>query len=82
MKVVEDDYGTVTGSFQVKNPTDGAMRGTRIGAVCFQPSGKINGGGSHYPDLIPPSGKVLVEVNLITSGRIDRCEAYAAPGDF
>jgi hypothetical protein len=58
------------------------MRDTRIGIVCFQPSGKINAGGSEYPHLIPPSGKVLVEANLITSGRIDRCEAYAAPGAF
>jgi hypothetical protein len=48
--------------------------------VCFQPFGKINGRGSEYPHLIPPSGNPLVEAKLIISGWTDRCEAYAARG--
>jgi hypothetical protein len=28
----------------------------------------------------PPSGKMLLEVTLIASGKIERCDAYAGPG--
>jgi hypothetical protein len=42
--------------------------------------GSSDRGGSAYPELVPPTGKVLAEVTLIASGKIEQCEAYAGPG--
>ena len=47
--------------------------------ICLNAKDRVIGGGSAYPELIPPTGKVLAEVTLIASGKIEQCEAYAAP---
>lgn len=82
VKVVEDEYGGTIARFEVYNPTKEALKNVRIGVICYDTRDRVNGGGSDYPELIPPSGKVLSKTSLIVSGKTDRCEAYAGPGDF
>ena len=82
VKVKKDEYGGKQAVFEVKNPGSTAQKGARIGIVCFNKSGKIIGGGSEYPDLIPAKGHVLVEGNVLTSGTPANCDAYAAPSTF
>lgn len=82
VKVVKDEYGSTVGRFEVYNSTKKALKDVRVGVICYDTKDRVNGGGSTYPDLVPPSGKVLAETDLIVSGKTDRCEAYAGPGDF
>lgn len=82
VKVVKDEYGGTVARFEVNNPTKEALKSVRVGVICYDTKDRVNGGGSSYPDLVPPSGKVLSETSLILSGKADRCEAYAGPGDF
>jgi hypothetical protein len=80
VKVAKSEYGDVVGRVQVNNPTDKSLEAPRLGVICLDSQDRIIGGGSAYPELVPPGGKVLQEVTLITSGKIERCEAYADPG--
>jgi hypothetical protein len=82
VKVKETEYGEMQAVFEVKNPTATAQKSARVGIACFNKSGKVIGGGSDYPHLIPANGRVLVEAHLLTSGKPDSCEAYAAPSAF
>lgn len=81
VKVGEDEYEGTQATFEVRNPTD-ASSSARVGIVCFNKAGKIIGGNSEFPDVIPAKGRVLVESSVLTSGKPDKCEAYAAPSDF
>jgi hypothetical protein len=80
VKVVKSEYGDTVGRVQVNNPTDKSLKSPRVGVICLDAKDRVIGGGSGYPELVPPSGKVLLEVGLITSGKIERCDAYAGPG--
>ena len=64
----------------MNNPTDKSLKSPRVGVICLDAKDRVIGGGSSYPELIPPSGRVLTEVALIASGQIERCDAYAGPG--
>ena len=79
VKLAKGEYGGLQTSFEVKNPNARAEKSARIGIVCFNKSGRIVGGGSNYPELIPAKGRVLVEAEVLTSGKPDSCEAYATP---
>ena len=80
VKFAEDEYGGSVARFEVYNATKSALKDVRVGVICFDSKGRVNGGGSDYPELIPPSGKVLSQTSLIVSGTTERCEAYAGPG--
>ena len=82
VKLKEKEYEGTQAVFEVKNPGSAAQKSARIGIVCFNKAGKIIGGGSDYPDLIPAKGRVLVEASVMTSGKPAKCEAYAAPSTF
>ena len=82
VKFVEDEYGETTARFEVYNSSKEALKDVRVGVICYGTKDRVNGGGSDYPELIPPSGKVLSKTYVIVSGKTDRCEAYAGPGDF
>ena len=82
IRVKEGEYGDTRAVFEVKNPGDAAQKSARIGIVCFTKAGKIIGGGSDYPQLIPAKGRVLVEARVLTSGQPDSCQAYASPSTF
>lgn len=73
---VTEGYGAFTGKFEVSNPTGDAVKGARIGVICRDASGKINGGGSSYPDLVPPNGKLMAESHIIASAQPASCKAY------
>jgi hypothetical protein len=80
VKVAKSEYGDLVGRVQVNNPIDKSLEAPRLGVICLDSKDRVIGGGSAYPELVPPAGKVLQEVTLIIRGKIERCDAYAAPG--
>lgn len=72
------EYGDgYTAAFDAKNAASGPLTGARFNLACRNSDGKINGGGSAYPDLIPGSGSTRVDVtDLLVSGPPKRCEVY------
>jgi len=90
---VSDDWGTALGTiykveyvdwygarFEVKNPTDEPLESPSFQVVCTDGSGKIIGGGGTYPELIPASGSVLVDIDsLYTHLKPIECTGYLAP---
>lgn len=80
VRLAESEYGGLVGRVQVNNPTDKSLKSPRVGVICLDPKDRVIGGGYAYPELVPPSGKVLAEVSLIASGKIARCDAYTGPG--
>lgn len=66
--------------FTIKNATAEALQSPRIGVICKGADGKVNGGGSDHPDLVPPSGQVVIDPQLITTGKPTTCTAYVAAG--
>lgn len=71
-----ESYGAFEGQFEVTNPSGDAVSGARIGVICEDSTGKINGGGSSFPDLVPPTGKVMAEVRIIASAKPASCTAH------
>ena len=80
VKVSKSEYGGWQASFEVHNPTDKDLPDARVGIVCYAKDGSINGGASAFPSLVPPSGKALVEQDVMVSGKPDKCEAHVGPG--
>lgn len=70
------EFGGTTAVFEVANPTDTDLDGARIGIVCRDSAGAINGGTSEYPNLIAAGKTVLVESDVATSGEAASCLAY------
>ena len=63
-------------SFLITNPIDVAIKSPRIQIACTDDAGAIIGGGSTYPDLVPPAGKVRVKVDSIISGSPAGCTVF------
>ena len=78
--MVKSEYGNLMGRVQINNPTDKSLKSPRVGVICLDSKDRVIGGGYAYPELVPPSGKVLPGMTLIASGKIARCDAYAGPG--
>lgn len=79
--VGKDEFGATNAKFKIKNPTDKPLKDLRIGIVCKDKAGKVNGGTSEFPALVPPSGEILLStLNLIVSGDTKGCTAYIGPG--
>lgn len=90
-EVVDQDWGTFSGEiyqqygswgakFVVKNPTDEPLDGSAVEVICHDATGKIIGGSSTYPDLIPPSGETMVDVSdLYTDVKPNDCIGYLHP---
>lgn len=75
--VGEDEFGGVSASFELTNPTNEPAQSVRVGIICLDATGKIIGGTSEFPDL-PPNGAARVDTSaLIVSGSPETCEAYA-----
>ncbi|MFC5677792.1 hypothetical protein [Aeromicrobium endophyticum] len=80
-EVSDSEFGGQEARFVVKNPTDKPLKDPRIGVICKDSAGKINGGTSEFPELVPPSGEIKVKTNFMTlSGEAKTCTAYIAPG--
>jgi hypothetical protein len=76
VKVVADQYGGVTANFELSNPTDKPVKDPRLGVICYDTANKIIGGGSDFPTLVPPSGKVAVEATILTTGKPSSCKVF------
>jgi hypothetical protein len=61
------------------NPKAEPLQNPHIAVVCYNAAKKIVGGGFAFPDTIPPSGKAVAEVDLLTAGKSARCDAYGTP---
>lgn len=81
MKISVGDFGSGwSASFALKNPTNQPLRSPRIGIICTNARGKVIGGDSEFPELVPASGQILVKTNnLITNGKPSACTAYVGP---
>lgn len=74
---------STTATFEVANPMAQAIEDPRIGVLCRDAGGKIIGGGSTYPELIPANGRILAEASVLVSAPPARCEALVgAPVDW
>jgi hypothetical protein len=72
-----DSYGA---RFEVANPTDEPLDGASFQVVCKSEAGEIIGGSGEYPELIPASGRVLVDASsLYTATKPAGCTGYLAP---
>ena len=80
-RIYQPQYSDSFGArFEVTNPIDEPLKGASLQVVCTNRAGAIVGGASEYPELIPPSGRVLVDVSsLYTTTRPAECTGYLAP---
>lgn len=74
-----DEYGQTVASFELSNPLTVALKSPRVGVVCTNASGAIVGGGSSYPELVPASGRVKVDTDVLVSGKPSACSPYVGP---
>ncbi|GAB2762646.1 hypothetical protein GCM10027039_24410 [Terrabacter koreensis] len=79
VKIGKGEFSPSVASFEMTNPVTVALKSPRIQVVCTNKSGSIIGGGNSYPDLVPASGKVKVETDLLVSGAPAACRAYVGP---
>ncbi|MGY3318153.1 hypothetical protein [Arthrobacter sp. TE12232] len=77
VKVVAGQYGGSTANFELSNPTDQPVKNPRLGVICYNAANTIIGGGSEFPQLVPPSGKVAVEAHILTAGTPASCKVFA-----
>lgn len=80
-KIYQPEYSDSYGArFEVTNPTDDPLEGASFQVVCTNEAGKIVGGAGEYPELIPASGRVLVDASsLYTTTEPAECTGYLAP---
>ncbi|MEP9382472.1 hypothetical protein [Nocardioides sp. KR10-350] len=78
--IYKSEYGSWGAKFTVKNPTSDPLTSPQFEVICHGPGGKIVGGGESYPDLIPPSGETLVNLDsLYTDHQPHDCDGYLHP---
>jgi hypothetical protein len=78
-----EEYGSHTASFELSNTLDMSLKTPRVSLLCRDDIGSIVGGGSTYPELVPPQGKVKVDVNLHASEEPADCSVFVgAPSDW
>lgn len=75
-EVGEGQYGAVTATFELTNETDADLTDLRVGVVCRDAGGTINGGASNYPSLVAVGQTVRLDVDVTTSGVPETCTAY------
>jgi hypothetical protein len=80
-RIYQPEYSDSFGArFEVTNPTDEPLEGSSFQMVCTNKAGEIIGGSGEYPELIPASGRVLVDASsLYTATRPAECTGYLAP---
>ena len=80
-RVVKNVYGTLDAAYEVVNPGSTPPRGSPHRVICVNAGNTIVGGGQDYPSLIPPSGTIRVDTNVITNGKPTACTAHPSiPG--
>ena len=82
-KIGKNDLGANRVTFELSNPLPQALKSPRIGIACRDSNGKIIGGGTHYPDLAPPLGRIKVDATILVSSTPATCSAIVgAPSDW
>lgn len=76
---VSEKYGAHEASFEVTNPLSVAMKSPRIAVVCRKGSDDIIGGGTTYPELVPASGKAMVDAHILVTGDPAGCDIFTGP---
>ncbi|MBB2988260.1 hypothetical protein [Terracoccus luteus] len=79
LKIFKDEFGQNIASFELTNPLVAAMKSPRIQVVCTNKDAGIVGGGMSFPELVPASGKVRVDANILISRKAAACTAYVGP---
>ena len=68
-EIKRGEYGGVIASFALTNETDTDMKSPRIGVVCYNAGGRIIGGTSTYPDLVPAGKTIRIDAEPTVSAR-------------
>lgn len=78
--VTKAEYGTGwSARTEITNPKTEPLQSPRVDVVCRDKAKKIIGGAFTFPDLVPPSGKIVVDLDLLTAKKPATCDAYAMP---
>lgn len=79
--VTKGEFRGYEAQAELKNPTAQPLRSSRVGVVCYDETGRIDGGSSAFPELVPAGGSTIVKtLDLIVSGIPARCAMRAGPG--
>lgn len=79
-KFAKDEYGGQVARYKVQNSSNKPLKDLRIGVICKNKKGNVNGGGVEFPELVPPSGEIALDTDVTTSGNTESCKAYVGPG--
>jgi hypothetical protein len=79
---IRNEYGTWIPKLTLQNPTADALQDVRIGVVCRDDAGKIVGGGIDYPDVLPPSGQIVLDPMVTVGSKPSVCTAYPSVAGF
>lgn len=71
-----NEYGEHIASFEFTNETGEDLDGLRIGVVCRDESGNINGGNSAYPNLAPAGRTIRIDADVTVSEQPASCNAH------
>jgi hypothetical protein len=72
-----DEWGA---KFTITNPGDEPLDGSAVQVICHDEAGNVIGGTSEYPELIPPSGQVLVDaISVYSKTKPADCLGYHIP---
>lgn len=79
-EVYTDSYGLWSSKFRIQNPTDKPLESAQLSVACYDATGKIIGGGSGSPELVPPKGEILYDSAILNiSGKPSKCTGYLSP---
>jgi hypothetical protein len=77
VKIVKTPYvDSYTAHFELTNPTSKPLQSPRIGIICHGAKDKVIGGGSAFPELVPPNDTTAVDATTVTSGKPKSCDVY------
>lgn len=75
-EITPSQSGEYIASFEFTNETGEDLEGLRVGTVCRDETGEINGGTSTYPSLAPAGRTIRIDANVTVSGQPASCDAY------
>ncbi len=72
------EFGGFVASFALTNETSEDLKSPRVGVVCYNAGGKIIGGTSTYPDLVPSGKTIRIDAEPTVSGKPENCKAFVS----
>ncbi len=74
-EIRSNTWGEVATSFMFTNETEKDLNSMRVGVVCYDDAGQINGGTSTYPNA--PAGRTIrIDVEVPTAVDARSCKAF------